>query len=340
MGRFFPIILFCCALVISCKKQKNITPLQTGLFGEVPAYFPEPVYTFQTDNSFSKSGFELGRKLFFDINLSKDNSISCASCHFQHAAFSDPGLAVSVGVFGRSGRRNSPPLFNLAWHPAFMWDGGINHIEVMPLAPLLDEHEMDMTLQELLEYLNNETEYQTLFKEVFNRSEITDQDLLYAFSQYMALLISADSRYDQYVQGKTSFSTSEQNGLALFNQHCSNCHNPPLFSTFSYANNGIGVTENDQGRYEITLQEEDKGKFKIPSLRNINLTYPYMHDGSISTLEEVIDHYSKPKSDSTHVSPELRPGFNFSSKEKQELLSFLNTLTDEEFITNKAYGEK
>jgi len=325
--------------VSSCNKKEYVKPLQTGLFGELPSYFPEPVYRFQTDNFFSEKGFLLGRKLFFDPQFSSDKTISCASCHIQQAAFSDPGKSISVGVQGGQGRRNSPAMFNLAWNPSFMWDGGINHIEIMPIAPIMDQHEMDMEISEVLELLNSSEEYKRRFYEVFKEDIINDQQLLYALTQYMTFLISSNSKYDHYRKGDVSFSSLEAQGLELFQQHCSSCHTEPLFTNYSFENNGVGATSNDNGRFEISLNEEDKGKFRVPSLRNIALTYPYMHNGSISTLESVIDHYSFQENSSPFRANELQDGFQFTEAEKQALIVFLHTLTDEEFISNPIFQE-
>lgn len=333
-------IIVCLGLLLlfSCKKSEQITPQGVEQPFVVPSHFPQPHYSF-ANNPISPEGVTLGRRLFYDKSLSIDNSISCASCHHQQAAFSDPGKPVSLGVENRPGRRNSPPMFNLAWNTSFMWDGGINHIEVMPIAPITVMDEMDISLQHLLERLNADESYVAEFEKVFHSTPITDQQLLYALTQFMTTLISANSKYDQVITNLTTYTNQELQGKELFEANCTNCHQPPLFTDFSFKNNGISTTGVDLGRYEISLDSNDIGKFKVPSLRNIALTYPYMHDGRIEHLEDVIEHYSTGLSESNGYS-ELLPenGFQFTTSEKEALIQFLYTLTDEEFLNNKSFG--
>lgn len=339
MKNVVPILLACLVIsLVACQKRSDNAPQNRIIDFEVPSDFPTPVYQFQTNNSLSVKGFELGRKLFYDKRLSIDNSVSCASCHFQHAAFSDPGKALSSGVNGAQGRRNSPPLFNLAWHPHFNWDGGVNHIEIFSVAPITDENEMNMPLNELLERLNGIANYQKLFKEAFDVDDITSLELLYALTQFMAVKISDQSLYDEYRRGQSKFNAQQKEGLNLFNQHCASCHTPPLFSNFGFANNGIDSIFNDEGRKEITHRESDLGKFKIPSLRNVELTWPYMHDGRMQTLEDVINHYSEGIIYTETLAPELK-NLHLSLEEKKALLAFLKTLTDHEFINNPLFSE-
>lgn len=324
--------------LLSCKKSEQILPQGVEQPFVVPSHFPLPHYSF-ANNPISSEGVKLGRRLFYDKSLSIDNSISCASCHHQQAAFSDPGKPVSLGVENRPGRRNSPPMFNLAWNTSFMWDGGINHIEVMPIAPITVMEEMDISLQQLIDRLNQNSFYVNEFEKVFRSTPITDKQLLYALTQFMTTLVSATSKYDKEIYSLASYTAQELQGKALFETNCANCHQPPLFTDFSFKNNGISTTEVDLGRYEISLDSNDIGKFKVPSLRNIALTYPYMHDGRIEFLEDVIEHYSTGLANSSNYS-ELLPenGFQFTTSEKEALIQFLYTLTDEEFLNNKSFG--
>lgn len=325
-------------LLISCKPTDKPSDL-TGFKGFVrPDHFPTPVYAFDK-NQLTQEGFELGRKLFYDPILSRDSSISCASCHNQSAGFSDPGKAFSTGVNGKSGKRNSPALANLAWYPSFMADGGINHIEVMPIAPITDSLEMNESLANLLEKLNSDENYQKLFNKAFGISEITDQKLLYALAQFMGMMISADSKYDNYLKGETKFTDSELRGYKLFQQNCASCHSGPLLTNFSFKNNGLDLNAEDPGRERVTLNAQDHGKFRVPNLRNVELTYPYMHDGRFATLSEVIDHYTDGIQPTASLADELQTPIVLTKSEKEDLLKFLTTLTDYNYITNPMFAQ-
>lgn len=333
------ILLLSAAIILlaACsKKTSDVPPAATAAWVR-PSHFPEPAYQFG-DNIYSKTGFELGRRLFFDPMLSRDGTISCASCHRQKDAFADGGAAFSRGVNNGISTRNSPVVFNMAWNKSFMWDGGVNHIEVMPLAPLTNPAEMGENLANIVRKLNNHAEYPTLFKNVFKRDSMDDQQMLWALAQYMSGLISANAKYDQYINGTATLTTDEQEGLILFRQHCASCHSEPLFTDYSFQNNGIDKVFADSGRYRITRNDEDMGKFKVPTLRNVALSGPYMHDGRFKTLDEVLAHYADGVQHSATLSPLLQkngqPGLNLSNSEQQKIISFLHTLTDEEFISN------
>lgn len=295
-----------------------------------PAYFPAPAYSF-ADNEPTPQRTALGRRLFFDPVLSRDSSINCEHCHQQWAAFSDPLHPISHGIDNRFGFRNSPALFNLAWHPVFMADGGIVHFENMPIAPITDSNEMGDDLANVLNKLNRIPSYRADFKNAYGVDVINTQVLMRALVQYMAALVAADSRYDHYLQGNTSALNSlEREGLSLFRAHCGSCHQEPLFSDFSFRNNGLALHYADSGRRRITLLPTDEALFKVPSLRNIALTKPYMHNGSMHTLEEVIRHYSEGIEDHENLDPTLPiGGFQFTEHEQQALLAFLKSLTDE-----------
>jgi cytochrome c peroxidase len=313
---------------------------QTSFRGfEVPPHFPEPIYDFE-GNPPSQKVFELGRKLFFDARLSRGAQVSCGSCHAQVHAFADHGTSVSAGVDGLLGTRNSPPLSNLAWYPSFMWDGGVNHIEVMPLAPITNPEEMDFEIDELISYLQNETEYPELFGEAFGEEVIDTRNMLLAITQFQGLLVSARSKYDQYILGELTLSAEELAGMNLFEEKCSSCHSGVLQSDFSFRNNGIDSVFADEGRMRITNDPLDKGKFKVPSLRNVALTNPYMHDGRFSSLIRVLDHYSDGVISSPTLDPILEGGIPLTEDEKVELIAFLNTLSDFEFISNHNFAPR
>jgi cytochrome c peroxidase len=330
-------------MLSACRKDVAITdPLPDLLAAPIrPAHFPPAHYQFE-GHPYSKAGFELGRRLFADPLLSVDNSISCISCHRQEAAFSDAGQAFSTGVQGRLGTRNSPPVFNMAWNRSFMWDGGVNHIEVMPFAPITDPLEMDEDLLNVLRKLNDHPAYPALFQEVFDRSPIDDQQLFLALAQYMGNLVSADSPYDRHVTGAANLRTNERNGLDIFRANCGSCHAEPLFSDQGFHNNGLDTAFADPGRYRITQDPGDMGRFKVPTLRNVALTAPYMHDGRFATLEQVVEHYSTGLKESPTLADELRghgAGMAFSPQEKADLVAFLHALTDPVLITDGQLGE-
>lgn len=319
-------------LIFSCKKEPELNTPESNLSFEVPDHFPEPWYQFGK-NKLSKEGIELGRKLFYDPLLSENGMISCGSCHHQEAGFSDPGVALSLGTQGKPGFRNSTAMANMAWMPSFMADGGINHLEVMPLAPLTDSLEMNEDLRHIMTKLNQHPEYPGLFEAIFGDDSITDQKLLWALAQFMSMMISSESKYDKVYQGLESFEASEARGYGLFKSNCATCHQEPMLTDFSFRNNGLDSISEDPGRARITLREEDHGKFKIPGLRNIELTYPYMHDGRFSDLMEVIEHYNEGLANPANLDPVLKKPMNMSLQDKQDLLAFLKTLTDYEYIT-------
>jgi cytochrome c peroxidase len=324
-------------LLIACKKEAEITPFEELKF-EYPDYFPEPVYKF-VNNDLSKGRFELGRKLFYDPNLSSDGKISCASCHAQGHAFADHNVKFSMGVDGLHGNRNSPSITNLAWYPSFMWDGGVNHIEVFSVAPLTNPVEMNESMANIVSKLNANSNYKYLFKKLYGIDNVNDQAFLRALTQYMAMIVSSNSKYDEYRKGNLTLSADEMDGLALFQDKCATCHKEPLFTDFSYQNNGLDSIFSDLGRGKITLSANDNGKFKVPSLRNVALTYPYMHDGRFQNLNQVLDHYSSGIRNSSTLSSLLTQNLNISTDEKNKIIAFLNTLTDYSLLNNFELSE-
>lgn len=328
----------------SCREQGDVIPKEDDVLVAPirPSHFPEPVYKFGK-NTYSKSGFELGRKLFFDPMLSSTGTVSCGSCHHQKDAFADGGKAFSNGVNGGITLRNSPVVFNMAWNSSFMWDGGVNHIEVMPLAPLTQANEMGETIIGIVRKLNAHPTYPAMFKQVFARDTIDDQQMFWALAQYMGNLVSANAPYDRYVLGTGNMAGDELEGLVLFREHCASCHKEPLFTDYSFQNNGIDSVFADEGRYRITTKPDDMGKFKVPTLRNIALTAPYMHDGRFNTLQEVLANYAKGVKVSSTLSPLLnkngKPGLSLSDKEQAEIIAFLHILTDETLITDSRFAE-
>lgn len=319
--------------LLACGRE----PVEPDFSFSPPNDFPPIAYS-NTNNPITEAGFELGRDLFYENALSADSTQNCASCHAQVHAFADHNVAFSTGVQGKLGKRNSPALVNIAWMPTFMWDGGIVHLDVMPLAPITDSLEMNLPLAEAVSRLQQSESYRRKFKRAFDVDSITSQELFFALSQYMNMLISDQSKYDKYLDGEEEFTSSQLAGLALFEENCSSCHVPPLFTDFSFARNGIETSDGDLGRGRITLLESDNGKFKVPSLRNVELTYPYMHDGRFFTLEAVVEHYSE-HVDSDLADDRLGGPKHFTATEQQQLLDFLSTLTDYSYLANSTFSD-
>lgn len=326
----------------SCKIDSKVKPVidDDDITLTWPDYFPAPIYNFE-ENPRTKEGFILGKKLFYDPILSRDNTISCGSCHQQFVAFAHADHKVSHGIENKLGVRNSPALFNLMWQKEFFWDGGSKHIEVQPIGPITNPVEMDETLEKVIYKLNQREEYRSLFKAAFKTDSITSQLMLKAIVQFMGSFISANSRYDKYLKDPVNnpFTADEKSGLDIFQSKCSGCHTPPLFTDNSYRNNGLDQTFLDSGRFRITNFNSDMGKFKVPSLRNIELTYPYMHDGRFETLEKVLLHYSDSVKQSPTLDASLSNGISLTSTEKSQLISFLKTLTDRDFIKDTRFKE-
>ena len=337
------IVLF---FAISCRRDypipenKEDAPLY-GISFSVPPGWPQPVYDF-SNNPLTPEGFALGRKLFFETRLSKDNSISCGTCHQQFAAFANSAHDVSHGIYGLLGTRNAPGLFNQNWLPTFMWDGGINHLEVQPLAPITNPIEMDETMNGVITKLRADFSYRADFQDAFGDTAINSQRIFKAFAQFMGMLVSSNSKYDKIMRGESgvSFSADEQAGYQLFqSKKCNSCHVPPLFSDYSYRNNGLPVnpTYNDSGRANITGLANDKFKFKVPSLRNIEVSSPYMHDGRFQSLSQCLDHYSNGISSYPNLDTLLTNGISLSAQEKNQLIAFLKTLTDPTFLNDPRF---
>lgn len=311
----------------------------TPKYFEIPKGFPKPVYNFK-NNPLTEEGFELGRKLFYDPILSKDSTISCASCHLQQTGFTHVDHDLSHGIDGKIGTRNSLTIQNVAWNKHFMWDGGVNHLEVQAIAPITSEVEMDETLENIVHKLNESENYQNLFLNAFGTKKITGQLLLKALSQFVVSLTTSNSKYDKVIKGKDKFNEIEQKGYFLFQQKCASCHKEPLFSSNEFKNNGLAVdsTLNDYGRMKITQNPKDSLLFKVPTLRNVEFTFPYMHDGRFKTLNEVIKHYNHGIKKSKTLSKELQKPMKLSDNERVELIAFLKTLTDNDFLFNKKYS--
>lgn len=299
-----------------------------------PKHFPEWVYPFDK-NPLTKAKITLGRVLFYDPILSRDSSISCASCHAPFNAFAHSDHALSHGIEDSIGRRNAAALFNLAWQRQFMWDAAINHLDMQALAPIQHQDEMGESLTKVLEKLTRSKRYQQLFEQAWENQAISIPKMLKALSAFQLSLISAGSKYDKVKLGEAEFNPQEKKGYQLFKLHCNRCHQEPLFSNYQLANNGLAIDSNlmDYGHFEISKNSKDKMLFKVPSLRNLKYTIPYMHDGRFNSLREVLRHYQQAH---PYISPStdsiLRKGIPMDDIQTTDLIAFLNSLNDLAFI--------
>ncbi len=317
----------------------NIGNKTTPLKFVVPAGWPQPLYNFKA-NPLTKEGFELGRKLFYDENLSKDSTVSCASCHQQFGGFATYDHNLSHGINNTLTTRNAPALQNLAWQKEFMWDGGITHLDLQPLAPLTDTNEMGETLENVIKKLNRDTAYKRMFKAAFGATAINTQYMTKALSQFVVMLVSSNSKYDKVMRGQAEFILPEKLGYEIFRQKCMSCHATPLFTDLSYRNTGMRFdsTLHDVGRMTITRDANDSMKFKVPSLRNVARTFPYGHDGRFFSLQNVYEHYRNKMMVGKLTDSLLQHKLPISNYESGQLTAFLRTLTDSSFLTNPAFA--
>jgi cytochrome c peroxidase len=311
-----------------------------GYYFAIPEFWPKPEYDL-IKNPLSQEKIQLGRALFYDPLLSADNTISCASCHSQYNAFAHSDHKLSHGIHDQIGTRNAPALQNLAWGSAFMWDGSAHHLDAQALAPLTNPIEMNETLEHIVAKLQKSKRYPKAFYAAFGDSIVTGQRTLQALSQFMVTLVSSNSKYDKVMRKEgIAFSESENKGYLLFKEHCASCHKEPLFTNNTFANNGLEPDSllKDIGRMKITGNTKDSLLFKVPSLRNVEVSYPYMHDGRFPNLQMVLFHYTDGIHNSKTLSKQLRKKMNLSEDDKRNLINFLKTLTDEGFLRNKEHS--
>lgn len=324
----------CISMLIACQDSAVVEPDETLL--NVPPGFPAP--EFPADNQFTDARWALGKKLFYDPVLSSDQSISCASCHKPELGFSDD-QALSTGVENRIGARNAPTLANVAYHPYYTREGGVPTLEMQILIPVQEHAEFDNNILLIAERLQKDSTYVRQSRIAYGR----DPDpfvITRAIACFERTLLSGESRYDKFVQGDISaLSRNEILGMNLFFSErlaCAECHHGFNFTNYSFQNNGLYEVYPDPGRFRLTNHEEDLALFKVPTLRNVEMTAPYMHDGSLNSLDEVIDHYNSGGVDHPHKSVLIQP-LHLSFEEKKALVSFLEALTDEHFITNPKF---
>lgn len=314
-----------------------------------------PAPDLPSDNLLTESKVYLGRKLFYDTKLSGDGSMSCATCHMQGFGFSDTAR-LSLGIEGLRGKRQAMAIFNLAWHSnQFFWDGRANLLRDQALKPIEDPLEMNETLENVRKKLQHSQVYRALFTRAFQDGEINNTNISLALEAFMLSIVSGNSKYDQFLRGEVNLTDSEERGRTLFfaeynpafpdltGADCAHCHSGSNFENDQYMNNGLDEDADfeDFGRELVTNNAADRAKFKVTSLRNISVTGPYMHDGRFTSLEEVIQHYNTGIKTSSTLDPALAntqsTGLMLDNQDVQDLVAFLLTLRDEQFLNNPDY---
>ncbi|WP_153795981.1 cytochrome-c peroxidase [Foetidibacter luteolus] len=340
MKRLAVLILLCAAVMagasfIHRQRINKTTPLQFT----VPQGWPQPVYDFK-QNPLTKEGFQLGRKLFYDGRLSADGNFACASCHQQFSAFATYDHNLSHGINNTLTTRNAPGLFNLAWQKELMLDGGINHLDLQPLAPITAANEMGETIENVINKLNKDAEYRKLFKTAFGDAVINTRRMNMALSQFVLMMVSNNSKYDKVMRGEANFNLPEKLGYDIFRKKCASCHTEPMFTDYSYRNIGLDLdtTINDFGRMRITRNAADSLKFRVPSLRNVMLTAPYTHDGRLYSTFDVLQHYRTSVINMPTTDSLLMPkGIPLSNFEIGQLTAFMMALTDSSFVKDPRF---
>ncbi len=353
----FTLIIVFGAILIQCTPDEVETPATYSASPISFNYGGLPTPDLPTDNILTDEGIKLGRMLFYETLLSKDNTQACASCHQQKDGFSDFNQ-FSKGVEGKFGERQAMPIFNMAWHyNGFFWDGRAPLLRDQALRPIQDPLEMNETLPNVIQKLSNTKKYSDQFIRAFHDGKINELNISLALEQFMMSIVSYDSKYDRFTSGQATLTEQEERGRQLFfaefdpfgnrkGAECFHCHAGPNFTNDKFMNNGLDIESEfkDFGREKVTNNVDDRAKFLTPSLRNIELTGPYMHDGRFKTLEEVINHYNE------HVKPSptvefilqynLKPGgLKLNEQDKSDLLAFLKTLTDQSYINNTNYSK-
>jgi len=351
------------------RRVSNLTDAEIAVAHPKPLYLPAkftpyefkmsatfPIPDLPRDNPLTVERVTLGKTLFFDKRASINDRQSCADCHSPDKAFTD-GRRTARGAEGDLGTRNSMPLFNLAWKREFFWDGRAKSLREQVLQPIQNPIEMHQSLTNLVRKLGeqwpnpNSPDYHSLFTAAFGSPEITSEKIALALENYLLTLTSFDAKFDRVLRGEEKFTEEEQRGFELFSTEydprqgqfgadCFHCHGGPLFQSQAFANNGSDGAFKDIGREKVTGKASDRGKFAVPSLRNIALTAPYMHDGRFRTLEDVVEHYSTGVVRSETLDPNLAKhpdgGVPLSAADKRALVAFLKTLTDEQYLAKSA----
>ena len=326
---------------------------------EIPPFFPP--MDIPEDNPLTEEGVQLGRMLFWETRLSETNTMSCGTCHLPEHSFSDPN-PYSTGVTGAVGNRNAMALINMGWATSFFWDGRAFTLEEQILDPIPHPDEMNLPWSEAVERLQNDAEstrYPERFFDAFGTTTVTEDLVVKAIAQFVRTMVSSDSKFDLWRRGETDLTDSEYNGYQMFLREggdpevvpggqfggdCFHCHGEAglQFTDHLFHNNGLDASfELDPGHFNVTGNPQDSGLFRTPTLRNVALSAPYMHDGRFATLEEVIDHYNTGGVPSSTIDPFMKygsGGLGLAPSQKADLIAFLHTLTDTAFVNNPAFS--
>ncbi len=362
----FPLFLVGCVLgsvvgLMGCQHEEDpipVTgPIGTPLTVQIPANFPQmPI---PEDNPFTVEGVELGRYLFYDERLSGNNMMSCASCHSPQVAFTDDGNQFSTGIDGVQGTRNAMALINLAWDTRYFWDGRVLTLEDQILRPVTDPIEMHETWPSAMAKIQADPVYPPMFEAAFGTDQVDSLLVAKAVAQFLRTMISGNSPFDRFQRGEGLLDVDAQLGILLtqleggdpalnlggqWGADCFHCHphGGGRMTDGQLHNNGLDSVFTDLGAGGITGSPEDMGRFKTPTLRNVALTAPYMHDGRFQTLEEVIEHYNSGGHESPTVDVFMKytqGGLQLTPEKKQQLIAFLNSLTDMDFVNNPAFQD-
>jgi cytochrome c peroxidase len=341
MRQLFILIASIILSLVACKNDPSFPKTDGHNHTHVDLNIPSglPPMKIPADNPLTEQGIQLGRKLFYDNLLSKNNTMNCGSCHQLNNYFVDSNRQFSTGIDQIAGNRNAMPLFNIAYSPSLFWDGGSPSLEAQVLGPITNPIEMHETMEGVITKLQNHPQYPTLFAQAFGSDRISSLAIFNAIAQFERTIVSANSSFDQWRDGKISLSPQALRGKDIYLSEtkgdCFHCHSyGSTFTDFEFRNTGLDSIPLDKGRALITRKPTDEGKFKTPSLRNIAMTSPYMHDGRFTTLRQCIEHYNRNFKYTANLSPELKHQIKnrMTEDEISDLIAFLETLTDKEFI--------
>jgi cytochrome c peroxidase len=326
-------------LLTACKKTDRKKGPTTVSF-TVPSNFPQPVYNFSA-NPLTKEGIQLGQKLFYEGQISRDGFTSCASCHQQVASFTTYQHDRSHGYNGAHTLRNAIALSNLAWQTEFRLDGSAATLEQVIQDHIQAQDEMAYTMPEIIAVLKADTKYKQLFAAAYGDEGITSQRIVNALKQFVLSMVSANNKYDKVKRGQENFSVYEEAGYQTFKTKCASCHKEPLFTDFSYRNIGLPVSSflNDYGRMRVTGNKADSIKFRVPSLRNVDFSSYYFHDGRYSSIQKCIEHYRSGIQQSPTLDPALANGIAITPTEEINLVAFLRALSDSAYREDPKFAE-
>jgi cytochrome c peroxidase len=325
-------------IIAACNKSGTRNHRTTPMSFSVPEGFPSPVYDF-TQNPVTEEGFALGRKLFHDNIISSHADVTCGSCHQQQAAYTTFDHDLGHGTNHQHTRRNVPVIFNMAWHSEFEWDGRSNKLADQVLACITAPERMGESVNSVSQKLSGINEYNQMFSNAFGDEAVTGSRIASALSQFVVMLVSSNSKYDRVKAGIASFNASEQNGYDLYKAKCATCHAEPLFTDLSYRNNGIGLSSfrTDYGRMEVTGERADSLKFKVPTLRNVQMTGYFAHDGRYIAVTQILNHYSSGITPQPTLDPLLQNGIPLTNLEKFYIEEFLFALNDSTLIADPRF---